>query len=247
MSRHVGQGHAAERNHGAARFAGAEVPAGRFADDDGSTPPAVAAALEQWRRTGDVADLVAGLLGSRLLVALVAVLDSADPQGAEKDSHMAAAMLIRPDGRKALVAFTSVAGLAEWQPTARPLPVAAPDAARAAIDDGADALLIDGDCALSGAPLWALAEGRRPQPPIEDEVVRAAISEVVGDVLAATGLPSRHELVPDVSGEADVVVLVAPSVAAATEVVGRLAADLSAHPVLRSRLVRGLALGTVPD
>ncbi len=244
MTGHVG--HGAESGAGAERFSGARIPDQPFAADDGGTPPAVGAALETWRGDGDLRPVVEALLPTRLLVGLVAVLDSTDAAGSEKDSHMAAAMLVRPDGRKALVAFTSVAGLTAWQAEARPLPVRAVDAARAAIEDDADALLIDGDCALTGPFLWALAEGRVPRPPAEDDDVRAAVGEVVDAVLGEAGLSCHHWLVADHSGAADVVVLLDSTVAGQPATVAELARQLAAHPLLRSRLVKGLALGVDP-
>lgn len=235
-------GHGAESPGPHGRFDGKQIPAQAFVDDDGSSPAAVTAALDQWRadrRSGTgLADVVTALLEQRLLVALVAVLDSTDPAGAEKDSHMAAASIQRPDGRRALVAFTGVAALRAWHPQARPLPVPAPEVARAAIDDGADALLIDGDCALAGRWLWALAEGRVPLPPAEDPAVAEAIAS---HVAAELGAASHFELVTH--DEADLLVLLDPAAAADRTQVDRLAQALAGDPLLRSRLDRGLALG----
>lgn len=236
----TGHGHETPGPDG--RFDGAQIPDQPFAHDDGTTPPDVAAALGQYRVTGDPAPVVVSLLPSRLLVALVAVLDSVDGAGAEKDSHMAAAMIERPDGRKALLAFTSVDGITRWHQDARPLPVTAVDAARAAIEDGADTLLVDGSAAITGAYLWALAEGRAPEPPIDQAQVLAAIAAAVEDVLGGAALPTTYE-VADGGEDADVLVLLDPAVAAHRPVVGRLAEVLAADPVLRSRLPRGLALG----
>ena len=56
---------------------------------------------------------------------------------------MAAVLMQRRDGRRALLAFTSIDALRAWHPTARPVPVTAADAARAARGEGATALLVD--------------------------------------------------------------------------------------------------------
>ncbi|MFT4264774.1 MAG: SseB family protein, partial [Nocardioides sp.] len=65
----------------------------------------------------------------------------------------------------ALLAFTSLATLHAWRPDARPVPVSARDAARAALQDGADAIVIDlaGPTAypVEGDDLLALASGWR--------------------------------------------------------------------------------------
>ena len=56
---------------------------------------------------------------------------------------MAAVLLRRADGRRALLAFTSTAALTAWDPDARPVPVPARVAARSAVQEGAAALLVD--------------------------------------------------------------------------------------------------------
>jgi hypothetical protein len=43
----------------------------------------------------------------------------------------------------ALVAFTGLEALGAWRPDARPVPVAAPLAARSALEEGASALVVD--------------------------------------------------------------------------------------------------------
>ncbi len=56
----------------------------------------------------------------------------------DKSSDMAAVLLTGRDGRRALLAFTGLEPLARWRPDARPVPVTARDAARAALADDAD-------------------------------------------------------------------------------------------------------------
>ncbi|MFI0433291.1 MAG: SseB family protein [Candidatus Nanopelagicales bacterium] len=228
------------------RFAGKQIPPTSFADDDGTTPPAVAAALDQWRRDGDPAPVVAALLESRLLVALVAVLDSEDQAGMEKDSHMAAAMLVRPDGRKALVAHTSAELLSQWRPEARPMPVPAVEVARAALGDGADAVLVDGQLPLFGAALWALAEGR-PMLGLEaDPAVRSAVEVAADEVLGAAGCPTEVHLLAGGDAMAPALtVLVRPELAAERDLVTAFAERLAGDPVLRLRAQGGLSIGIV--
>ena len=82
--------------------------------------------------------------GVRLLVPIVSVLDEADPQtGADKSSHMASVSLIQDDGRRGLLAFTSIASLRSWDADARPVPVMCHDVAAAAVQEGADGVLVD--------------------------------------------------------------------------------------------------------
>jgi len=145
------------------------IPDPGFAGDDGSVPEDVAEAL---RRYGaDPSRLHASTLGvlqhARLLVPVVAVLGEVehDEQGLahEKSSDMATVLMRGRDGRMALLAFTGSASLQAWDPKARPVPVGARDAARAAVHDGADALLVDvaGPVrfVVEGEELRALADG----------------------------------------------------------------------------------------
>ena len=216
------------------------VPDSGYGADDGSAPPRLAAALAG--EPPESASVVGSLRGGRLLVALVAVLESVEPLGSEKDSHMAAAMIVRPDGRTALLAFSSVATLARWRSDARPLPVVAADVARAALEDGAEAVVIDiagpAQFALSGPALWAVAQGRDLVAPHVDPDVLAAVASAVADALPGT----KHRV--DRGVETDIVVVLLPGDWPPDEVrVTKLASLLAADVILRSRLARGLAIG----
>jgi hypothetical protein len=138
---------------------------------DGSADPAVAAALEaSGRRAATSAAVAAALARSRVLVPVVAVLDEAgtSPDGVavDKTSHMAVVSTTGRDGRRGQLAFTGLASLRRWDPAARPVPVAVPAAAAAALAEGADALVVDlaGPVVFSvDAPaLRRLAAGWRP-------------------------------------------------------------------------------------
>jgi hypothetical protein len=158
-----------------------EIPASPFRDDDGSADPRLMTAMAAWGR-GEVsmAELALMLRASRLLIPVVAVLDStedvpaspttgraddvpASPALVEKDSHMAMPLMVRPDGRRGLLAFTSVESLRHWQPEARAIPVWGADAAQAAIDEPADALVVDvvgpTRVAVAGEALTLMANG----------------------------------------------------------------------------------------
>jgi hypothetical protein len=145
------------------------LPDPGFAGDDGSVAPQVEAALAAYDAAPDArhADTLAVLQDARLLVPVVAVLGESevDEQGLKRDktSDMAAVLMRGRDGRTALLAFSGAATMARWDPQARPVPVTARDAARAARQDGAQALLIDvaGPVlfVVEGEDLEALAEG----------------------------------------------------------------------------------------
>ena len=133
-----------------------------FAGDDGRADP-------RWDSAyADPADVEALLRsGVRLLVPIVAVLDEADAEtGADKSSHMASVSLVQADGRRGLLAFTGLESLARWDPVARPVPVTSHQVAAAALDEGADGVLVDlaGPVrfAIDGELLRELARGTTP-------------------------------------------------------------------------------------
>jgi len=162
------------------------IPDPGFADDDGGADPVVAAALAAYDRAGQAdqssahLEALAVLQDSRVLVPVVAILDEmedAPPNGGagsglprEKSSDMAAVLMTGRDGRTALLAFTSTASLNRWAQSraggdARPVPVPAHQAANAAIQDKAVALLVDvaGPVlfVVEGEDLGSLAAGHR--------------------------------------------------------------------------------------
>ena len=77
----------------------------------------------------------------------------------DKSSDMAAVLMRGADGRLALLAFTGLEAMQRWDPDARPVPVPARTAALAALQDGAEALLID----LAGPVRYLGRDLRQPQ------------------------------------------------------------------------------------
>jgi len=127
------------------------IPDPGFAGDDGAVAPEVAAALAAYDVEPGSRDRASAVLDalrtSRLLVPVLAVADEVeyDDQGLarEKTSDMAAVLMRGRDGRTALLAFTASDSLRSWNSEARPVPVAAGQAALAAVQEGAAALLVD--------------------------------------------------------------------------------------------------------
>jgi len=125
------------------------IPDPGFAGDTGAVDPALAEALADYAADPDGrhAATLAVLQHARLLVPVVAVLGEVeyDDQGLahDKTSDMAAVLMKGRDGRTALLAFTGTESLQRWNPEARPVPVPAQQAAQAALQDGAAALLVD--------------------------------------------------------------------------------------------------------
>ena len=162
------------------------IPDPGFAGDDGGADPVVAAALAAYDRAEQAdessahLEALAVLQDSRVLVPVVAILDEMEHgvpgEGAgsglprEKSSDMAAVLMTGRDGRTALLAFTSTVSLDRWAQSyaggeARPVPVPARQAASAALQDQAAALLLDvaGPVLLviEGENLESLAAGHR--------------------------------------------------------------------------------------
>jgi hypothetical protein len=107
-----------------------------FPDDDGTVDPALAEAF------GNDARVLAVLGDVRVFVPVVALLGD-EPAGSDKEADMAAVLMTGADGRNALLAFSSVAAMTAWDPDARPVPVWGREAARAALNEGAAAMLLD--------------------------------------------------------------------------------------------------------
>lgn len=123
------------------------IPDPGFAGDDGTADQELRQAMAAAAEGGSSGAALALLLHSRLLVPVVAVLDEAEPgdarQVGDKSSDMAAVLMTGRDGRQALLAFSGRDALASWNSAARPVPVPAAQAARAALEEGASALVVD--------------------------------------------------------------------------------------------------------
>lgn len=129
------------------------------------------------------ADVIHALGTSRVLVPMLAEAGDIGltPEGktVEKTQELSIVAVSAPDGRTVLPVFSSVATMAAWNATARPIPVPAPQAAVAAAQEEHDMIVID-----AGSPdlvygvrrpaLAALALGERYVPAWADAAVSAA-------------------------------------------------------------------------
>jgi len=150
-----------------------KIPDPGFPGDTGGADPTLRAALASYAAApGDLARqlaVFAAVQRARLLVPVVAVLGDVEVDDAglahDKTSDMAAVLMQRPDGRKALLAFTSTAALTGWNPEGRPVPVPVATAALSAVQESADALLVDVSgpvrFVVEGEDLASLARGWR--------------------------------------------------------------------------------------
>ncbi len=131
------------------------LPRPGSAGDDGSPDPALADALASCSGTASDPVVLASLCRSRLLVPVVAIPGEparGSSSDVDRSADIAAVLMQRCDGRKALLAFTGIAAMRGWNPDARPVPVSARDAARSALGEGADALLVD----VAGPVMYAV-------------------------------------------------------------------------------------------
>lgn len=216
-----------------------------FEGDTGLVDPALAAAMSH---PDDEPGLVAAVAAARLLVPVVAVPGERDrsrgPAG-EAGSDMAAVTLVRPDGARALPVFSSVASLAGWDATARPVPVNARRAALAALQEGCQEIVLDppapGTAAgertaytLRASMVWALAAGRRWLPAHDDPLVAEAVEEAVKAETAVLG----HWLAGGHAGALAVGLRLRPGLDPDTvhELVLRVGNRLASDPEVRARI-----------
>lgn len=138
---------------------GRSLAAPQFAGDDGLASPSVRHLLAAGP---DPLVVARALREVRLLASVVAVLDEADEAGGDKDSHMAVVSMLNERGEKGLLAFTGTDSLAAWDPQARPVPSLGRDVARAALDDGSAAVVVDvagpASVVVAGPALQVLAD-----------------------------------------------------------------------------------------
>jgi hypothetical protein len=146
------------------------IPDPGFADDSGAGDPVVSGILADHAAGRATSGRVLSVLQeARLLVPVVAILGEVelDEHGLahDKSSDMAAVLVRAADGSTGLLAFTSTETMARWDPRARPVPVTAATAATAAVQDGAEALLVDlagpAPYVVDGDDLTRLASGWR--------------------------------------------------------------------------------------
>ncbi|MFV2197325.1 SseB family protein [Nocardiopsis sp. LOL_012] len=163
------------------------IGAQRFRDDDGGADPEVQARLRE-HAAGETGDrqVLSALARSRVLVPVVAVAteteEGADGLTKDKSSEVAVPVMTGRDGRRGVLAFTCVDALRRWRPDARPVPFTTQDACRAAVDEGADALVIDVSgptpYTVQGSFLGVLAEHGHVPDPKDDPQVLALIYRV---------------------------------------------------------------------
>lgn len=175
-------------------WAGRAFEASPWSGDDGTTPPAYAAALAAFHagEAGPEA-VIDALRGVRLLVPLLAELDEAgetvEGHAFDKRAELALVTVAGPDGRRVLPAFSSAAAMTAWNPEARPVPAPARQVALGAASDGTELVVIDPATDRFGVRRSALEALARDLPwsaPWLDPEVGRAIRKAVADEPAVT-------------------------------------------------------------
>lgn len=192
---------------------GKELPrTSPFADDDGSAPPALAAALDR-AASGTAAalgDVVRALASARVLVPVLAqaeVVEEVEGLAVDRETSTGVVAISAPDGRQVLPVFSSIGTLAAWRPEARPVPVMGRQAAASAVTDGWELLVVDPagpvTVQVPRTAVWALARGEEWVPavaagPTGELVVDRTVAEelavvacVVPGVRSAEALPGK--------------------------------------------------------
>lgn len=232
---------------------GRTITGSPFSTDSGEPDAAVRAAMARLHEApreqtaARETDLLAALGAARLFAVVQAVPTEVEEAGQsgglarDVRSDMASPVLSAPDGRRGMPLFTGLDTLSAWRADARPVPVAAADAARAAIEDSCDVVLLDigtrAGQVLRLSHVWALAQERPWRPAHDDEVVRAALARAIAgrpDIVSASlGDGSVHA-----PGVTRVVLTLRPGLApeqvrALTESIGE---SLAADPDVRIRV-----------
>jgi len=126
---------------------GSEILKSEFPNDDGLANPDLMAALVAYSQDSsaenDMHVLAAIIQSPRLLIPVVAQVDTVNADGTEKDSSIMSVTFESSDGRIGLPVFTGIESLAQWDPEARPIPRSAKDIAISCLTESFDAMLLD--------------------------------------------------------------------------------------------------------
>jgi hypothetical protein len=161
------------------------------ADDDGTAPPRVIEAIRRFRAAEvGYRDVLDALRPERLLLPLLAVRgdEGVGPHGqrVDKTQELSLVTAASPDGRPALLAFTSVDAMRTWNPTARPIPIQVPRIALAVAAEGTPLIVVDPGSdtmfVVRRPAFRALATGDAWVPSFEDpQVLEAFLAASSGE------------------------------------------------------------------
>ncbi len=149
---------------------GREFSDNAFANDDGSSPPALAKVFESL--VLDKSDLFSALETSRVLIPLIAQLGESEigshGHTVDKSAELSIVAVSTPVNQTALPVFSSVEQMQLWNKAARPVPVDMRRVALAAIAEGHTRVVLDAGSralVLRRPMLSALAQSMPWAPP----------------------------------------------------------------------------------
>ena len=176
---------------------GRSFEANPHAGDDGSADPALLSALLAFHAgAGTAAGVVAAYRSARLLIPLVAEAGEVGvaPSGhaVDKTQELSIVTVAAPDGRTVLPVFTSVAAMARWDRTARPVPADGVRTAMSAVADDTDLIVVDPtsptEFVLRRPAVWAVGQGQPWEPAYLSPEVFAGLQESIGGELGVIDL-----------------------------------------------------------
>jgi len=178
-------------------WAGRHFEPNQSPDDDGSAPPALLAAIADFRAgDADEVAVVQEFRTSRLLIPLLAALGeagvTAEGKRIDKSQELSIVTVSGPDGRTVLPVFSSVTAMGRWNRLARPVPAVGPRVALAAASEGTDLVVLDPtsetEFAFRRPALWAIARQQEWVPSYRSADVAAEFAASVAPEPAVTAL-----------------------------------------------------------
>lgn len=225
-------------------------PSSPFAGDDGSADPRLAEVLAEHAlgRAG-LADVVAALVPTRVLVPVLAELEQVGTvvhdgheHTVDKEASAGVVALRTPDGRTALPVFTGVDAMRRWRPDARPVPSDVPRAALSAVGEGWEVVVVDPagpvTVVLPRTAVYALAQGRAWAPAVRDDAVDEDVRAAVRAALAPVRLVVRADAVPGTRAEVAVELSLVPGLdrTGLDRVLAQVNAALAGDPTVAERV-----------
>ncbi|MEB0286587.1 SseB family protein [Cryobacterium sp. 10S3] len=178
-------------------WAGRAFEANDHADDDGSAPLDLLAALARYRdrESGEEA-VVDAIRSSRLLIPLVTALGDSGHTDAgllvDKTQELSVITVAGPDGRNVLPVFTSAEAMAAWNSAARPVPADGIRIALAAAQENTDLVVLDPtaptEYVVRRPALWAIAQGQPWTPSYASRAVADAFAASITSELSVLGV-----------------------------------------------------------
>ncbi|WP_019158781.1 SseB family protein [Brevibacterium senegalense] len=181
-------------------WGGRELHSNPFAGDTGEADPGLLEALRavaaQPLEPQRHQRVLSALAGARLYAPILPTVleQTVDDRGLMHDnsSEMAMVRLTSGDGREATPAFTDIPALTAWHPDARPVPIEAERLGAAAVEEGAQLVVLDPGTPhtflLRRPALWSFLQGLPWVPAWADAAVASALRTATGEFGWITGV-----------------------------------------------------------